>query len=719
MRTDASGPVRSGLATLALVGLLLCPAGCGGEGSGNGAPGPAGGGAGAGAGGNAGTAGSSGSPGGGGAPGPAGRDAGASPDTRSGTPPMGGNVDGGMSSGQPDAGAPPSDASLPPPDTAPAAPPPWVELTGAAINLQGGVASSAGGQGQPGGTVHLVSNQDIVLDPARAAAPAPVIPAVPADAVPVTALAGDLTTPRSARLGDVTVGGIEAVRTISAGAGDLFIEGSLRSADLGASRQGLALSAPAGTVYISGTVDTSGADGAGQTAGSITITALRVVITGRLDSSGGDSDRAGGAGGAITITAGQTVSVSGGIDTAGGNARGAAAATGGKAGDLTMQAVGDLNFGGHSRLRGGAAEGLGGDAQGGAAATLVIRTDGAVQIGGILDARGGLATAAAAGGRVAAGAPGALKVGEVNGRAPGSIALLSPVNASGGQGQTSGGKGGSFRAEPLGGNVIVRGPRAIDVSGGGAGSAPGAGGTVFVSGRRESSSAGLDVQGEIFADGGSVSQGGSGAGAAAGRIDATLVPLRGAIQVGSAGKLSAVGGRSGGSGIAGTGGDVLLITNDGDLTVAGTIAVVGGEAPDPGGTGGQGGHVILWSDQNGNANQVNGGNLLVATTGLIDASGGNGATGGSARNDGIGESVADFPSEQDKIAVLIDCDNVEGATLTWLENKGRIVARGGARNGSGGDIMFHGALPDGEEPVSGNIDLAGNGTGRSGDFGFD
>ena len=97
-----------------------------------------------------------------------------------------------------------------------------------------------------------------------------------------------------------------AVATLAASAGDLFVTGSLRSADLGASRQGLVLSAPAGTVYVTGTVDTSGADGAGQAGGPITINALRVVITGRLLSAGGDSEQTGGAGGAITINAGQT-----------------------------------------------------------------------------------------------------------------------------------------------------------------------------------------------------------------------------------------------------------------------------------------------------------------------------------------------------------------------------------------------------------------------------
>ena len=99
--------------------------------------------------------------------------------------------------------------------------------------------------------------------------------------------------------------------------------------------------------------------------------------------------------------------------------------------------------------------------------------------------------------------------------------------------------------------------------------------------------------------------------------------------------------------MAGGGGHVFLFTNDGDLTMAGTITVIGGDAPDPGGTGGLGGLVVLWSDRNGNANEVDTGNLLIAPTGLIDASGGNGTIGGSARSDGISSSGApSFPTSR-------------------------------------------------------------------------
>ena len=47
-----------------------------------------------------------------------------------------------------------------------------------------------------------------------------------------------------------------------------------------------------------------------------------------------------------------------------------------------------------------------------------------------------------------------------------------------------------------------------------------------------------------------------------------------------------------------------------------------------------------------------------------------------------------------------------------------IVARGGAANGNGGDIIYHGVSPDRDSsPPSGNIDNPGDGSGLPGDFG--
>jgi hypothetical protein len=147
--------------------------------------------------------------------------------------------------------------------------------------------------------------------------------------------------------------------------------------------------------------------------------------------------------------------------------------------------------------------------------------------------------------------------------------------------------------------------------------------------------------------------------------------------------------------------------------VKGKLTLRGGDAPDPGGAGGLGGAVNIFSDNN---HEGYGGNLLLDTTCVIDASGGSGSTGGDARHDNT-DSVASFPDNQEEIAVLINCDGMHGNTHNWLQNSGMIVARGGAPNGNGGDVAYHGIAPDGSvSPPPGNVDTSGSGSGAAGDF---
>jgi len=163
--------------------------------------------------------------------------------------------------------------------------------------------------------------------------------------------------------------------------------------------------------------------------------------------------------------------------------------------------------------------------------------------------------------------------------------------------------------------------------------------------------------------------------------------------------------------------------------MAGAITARGGDAPDAGGTGGLGGMVYFMTDANHNAIDVQAGNLLVDTTGVVDASGGKGGgAGGAARSDGRAGYVPTFPEDEEQIAVFLNCDGAHGETLNWMENRGRLIARGGAANGSGGDIVYHGIGPgqrttplaDGQtqhHPPSGNIDVSGAGSGQPGDYG--
>jgi hypothetical protein len=161
--------------------------------------------------------------------------------------------------------------------------------------------------------------------------------------------------------------------------------------------------------------------------------------------------------------------------------------------------------------------------------------------------------------------------------------------------------------------------------------------------------------------------------------------------------------------------------------MAGTISVRGGEAPDAGGTGGPGGMVYIFTDNNHDAIHNDKGDLLITPTGVIDASGGNGTMGGSARSDGKAFSWPVFPDHQEQIAIFLNCDGAHGETLNWMDNKGHLIARGGVHNGGGGDIVFHGIGPGqlgtpapasgNHHPPSGNVDMAADGTGVQGDYG--
>jgi hypothetical protein len=561
-----------------------------------------------------------------------------------------------------------------------------VVTTAPELNVAGGAATSPGGQGQPGGTVHLLAAGDITFDPTAATPLA--VPQAPADATTVdaAALAADVNAPGAVVIsGDVTTSGGDAVRTISA-TGDLFVTGTLHAADLGGSRQGIDLKAT-GTIYVSGAVDASGTSG-GQ-GGALHLSANQIVITGKVLAAGGDGDTAGGAAGAITIVS-----------------------------------MGDVTVSGTISLRGGAATGTSvGAAQGGAAATLLIDAGGAIDLGGMVDARGGVATTKGSGGAVVGGAAGAVRVGEQT--APATILIRVPVIATGGAGDAGGGAGGTVTLEPNTGTITINGARAIDASGGDATAAPGAGGLVTGSARTAASAGGLHVTGEVSVNGGSIAKGGSGNGADAGRFEFQLKATDGAVAVDESAKITANGGSAIG-GVAGGGGHIWIFTLDGDLTIAGKLSALGGDSD--GGTGGLGGMIYMFSDDNHNATEVGKGDLLIAPTGVLDASGGDGAMGGDARNDGKGSgSVAPFPEGQEKFAIFLNCDGAHGETHNWMDNQGHLIARGGAPNGNGGDITYHGIGPgqldmptDGSgnhHPPSGNLDMSGDGTGQPGDYG--
>jgi hypothetical protein len=533
--------------------------------------------------------------------------------------------------------------------------------------VDGGDAAS--GRASGGGAIRVVAQGAVTLG--AAPAPPPPLPALPADALIVDSagLGADVTAVGAIRIdGHVVAGGAGATRQITSSAGDIFVSGDLRGGDDGGVARALRLEAPNGAVYVTGTIDTAGT-AAGQGGGAIVLVARRVVVTGALSANGKDGPMGGGAG-AVTVTAT------------------------------------DLVFlGGPVQARGGA-----GTIAGGSGGQLVVNTAGAVQAAHLVDARGG----AGIGGGAIAGPSGGIRIGEQT--APLLVNVCVPVFARGGLGGVVGGKGGTVTLEPQAGNLVIAG--SVDLGGGTGTAQPGEGGTllgVAGAGLGDRAGGGGDILlvGRIAANGGGITPGGSGNGAVAGVVTIESLSPPGALTVDRAAAVTLNGGASGGAGIAGGGGRLSFTTGGGDLTMAGKLSLRGGDARDAGGSGGLGGAVDLSSDANGGGL---GGNLLIDTTGVIDASGGAGTIGGSARSNG-GEGVASFSDGMEQIAVLINCDRQHGTTDSWLENRGLIVARGGAANGNGGDIVYHGISPDrNTSPPAGNIDSAGNGMGKPGDF---
>ncbi len=212
------------------------------------------------------------------------------------------------------------------------------------VALEGGAATSVGGQAQAGGLAHLVSAGGITIGPDFQPSAMPASQSAPAGTSPLAAasLSADVNAPGSIAItGDVDSGGGDNVRSIVA-AGDIFVDGTLRGADLGGARQGLSLKAN-GTVYVSGNLDTSGAAGAGQAGGPLTIIAQQLIVTGKVTTAGG-SGVTGGAAGALTIDTIAGAYFGGTIDASGGDAYGAPNASAGRGGDLSLQAGGDVLF---------------------------------------------------------------------------------------------------------------------------------------------------------------------------------------------------------------------------------------------------------------------------------------------------------------------------------------------------------------------------------------
>jgi hypothetical protein len=512
----------------------------------------------------------------------------------------------------------------------------WKELDPTSLNAGGGSADDPGGRGAPGGNVDVMTAGALSFGPSfNAPADAP---AAPAGATRISTLDADAVVTGPAVIdGTVTVGG-DGARRLTVQGGDLFVAATLRAADAGGAGRALTLEAPDGTIYVTGTIDTSGANTGALPGGALSMTAARIVVTGTLATAGGDSS-----------------------------------AGGGQAGEVRVVATGDVILAGTIRARGGAALDGAVNAPAGAAATLAIDTNGNVQLGGRIDLRGGFAHSTASDANLTGGAGGNVAIGSTV--APASVTFALDVSVDGGDGHAAAGGGGNITAH-AGGHFTMGG--------------------------------------EVRSRGGSIAPGATADGGLAGNftLDITTIVGNQVYLAGSVVRLD--GGDSGGNGLAGGGGHLYARSHDGTVSMAGSLFARGGAARDPDGRGGLGGHVNIFSDANYDGV---GGDLTVTPEGVIDVSGGAGTIGGSARNDGTFD-VASFPDGQELIAVLLNSDGIHGTPLTAvIDNQGVIIARGGAGNGAGGDVAFHGAGTGGlHDPLSGHIEIKGDGTGAEGQF---
>jgi hypothetical protein len=611
-------------------------------------------------------------------------------------------------------------------------PSPFDELDGPAVDFSGGVALSPAGVGRDGGEIELRSAAPVTIAAASAVSPLSPSPspAPPSGGVRVdaTAVSDNLVMTETIRIGGRLPATTGPPREIVSVEGDIVVDRPLASAG-----RGLVLRAPNGIVYVAAPIDASAEEGcnaapivieaetvviddevvsSGQAAddqlgcpgASIAIVATNgpVALTGgRIDSSGGPGAGKAGSAGDITISAATDIDLGGSVDALGGEARGPGA-IGGRGGNVNLSGTG-VSIAGTLRLRGGGARDSEVEATGGDAGALVIDATGAVQVGGVVDGRGG--SAVADGGAVSAGAAGTLRIG-ANTWPPG-ITIAAPITSAGGAGGAAGGAGGTLTITNDG-DLTVETTVALD--GGASSSSPGSAGRFVAT--VGPNSGGFIVGGTIAAIGGAaegVSTGGIG-----GELRVDIISLTGPLILEESARLIADGGPGTNGGSGGAAGGVDLRSRDGDASVFGHVIARGGDAE---ATGGAGGSLFLWTDSNFDGI---GGHLAIETTGLIDVSGGGGAVGGSARNNGA-PGVAVFPDFIDQIAVLLDSDTATGAlTDGTLVNRGLIVARGGAGGGSGGDVMFHGRQPGSNaDPVSGNVDLAGSDGGADGDWGTD
>jgi hypothetical protein len=615
------------------------------------------------------------------------------------------------------------------------------------LDTTGGSATSGTGlvgSGGSGGELRIYASGDVDLGTRSTVLTAPTPPAAPSTGTPLTAgLAGVPTAGNLLLSGTLSLDTTANPAVFTSTTGDIVISGTLVADDEGVNTDGITLNAPAGTVYISGTVRTASSDGTpdGDGAGPLVINARRIVITGAIDAGGEDhsgASGAGGGGGDVTLNSdpGQPVYILGtGIDASAGsgaasggtggtltvnaggalhvyaplNADGGAAAvlatspsaltpSAGDAGDVILESPSSVDVNAVISLRGGAATGRTAGAVGGTGGEYRSDTGAVYRIYGEIRAGGGAATATslADGGGLIGGTGGIILFGQIAGGVPSNplarIELgIGNYGTDGGSGQDASGGGDAgvvdIRSDDghisLGSSLYARGGAGT----GGGNASGGLGGTLVLETDNDfGGSAGtnglhsISVPSTVTIDTGGGAAVGSGAAG-----NASAITLRCAGDLLCSGTLSALGGVPV-TGIGGSGASILLrlqgnASAAGDLLVSGTLRNSG--ASSQGAAGGAAAMVMF------DATSASPGGIVSSAT--IESSGGAGAVAGAGGTAGV---VSFLASSGD------------------LEISGRVTARGGSSAAvagpqPGGSVNLSTGATSGSVICSAIVDVAG------------
>jgi hypothetical protein len=559
--------------------------------------------------------------------------------------------------------------------------------TALAIFTNGGTGNTktgnAAGAGANGGSLIARVVGDLNLGGTTTLV-APTVPTAPTTGnAPLTSpTTGVNTTGTIIISGNVNVDTATANATFTTSNGDIVVSGNLRTVLAGATQNDITLNAPAGTVYITGSIVTSSSDNtdSGDFGGNVNITAARIVITGTIDTQGeaGAASGTGGDGGDVILTSTNgpiiitgSVLTSGGTGAIGGNGGifsllaatalqifgpvttdgGEATATatkpvGGNAGNVILSAGGSIDVSSTIHQRGGNGNGGTQGADGGTGGTFTIGDRIPVKIYGTLDVRGGTAEATSIGvGTLAGGLGGSLVLGN-----PG-LGLLSlemgrgTWSTIGGSGVTAVGDGGAIDLQTEDGIVTL--------------------------------GCDLDARGGS-ATGSAVVQGGKGGDVTVMGDTTANATTSHPLTVNFLASVNSTGGAGTGSGNGGAGGAVTFQCG-GDITLPIAITTTGGAAVT--GTGGKGGNITVTV---ANAGDTPLGSALL--TGVLTALGGvsssgPGGGGGTVLVDTSAAAVGDITSSAD------------------ISTSGTAGFTGVSAGGTPGDITFTTAF--------GNLTLSG------------